>query len=92
MGAKMEKIKVSVIMPAYNCERFIEQAIQSVLIQKVPLELILIDDASKDNTSNIVQKFLDNPVIFYIKNKKNQGVAAARNQEVKLAKDRKSVV
>lgn len=86
MGAKMEKIKVSVIMPAYNCERFIEQAIQSVLIQKVPLELILIDDASKDNTSNIVQNFLDNPVIFYIKNKKNQGVAAARNQGVKLAK------
>ena len=82
----MGKIKVSVIMPTYNCEKFIEQSIRSVLIQKVSLELIIIDDASTDNTFDIVQKFLDHADIFYIKNSVNQGVAAARNQGINRAR------
>ena len=47
---------VSVIMPAYNCRNVIGQAIASVLMQDVPLELIIIDDASSDNLETLVEK------------------------------------
>ena len=43
---------VSVVMPAYNAERFIGQAIESVLEQDVRLELIVINDASTDGTDS----------------------------------------
>ncbi len=84
----MEENLISVVMPAYNAEKFIEQAIQSVLIQKVKLELIIIDDASKDQTENIVKKYcMDNRVI-YLKNASNLGVARTRNIGVWKAKGR----
>jgi teichuronic acid biosynthesis glycosyltransferase TuaG len=81
----MSEVLVSVIMPAYNCEKFIEQAVRSVLVQKVPLELIVIDDNSKDGTSQVVQSFLSDGRVRYIHNDKNLGVAASRNKGVALA-------
>ena len=42
---------VSVIMPVYNGEKYIAQAVQSVYAQNIPLELIVIDDGSVDGTS-----------------------------------------
>ena len=70
---------ISVIMPAYNAEEFIEQAIQSVLIQEVNWELISIDDASIDQTEYIVQKYCTDDRIIYLKNIDNLGVAKTRN-------------
>ena len=49
---------VSVVMPAYNAERFIGQAIESVLEQDVRLELIVINDASTDGTEEMIQTYL----------------------------------
>ena len=46
----MEKPLVSVIMPVYNGEKYIGKAIESVLAQKVPTELLVIDDCSTDKT------------------------------------------
>ena len=46
----MKEILVSVIMPAYNCEKYIAEAIQSVLQQSEALELIIVEDASSDKT------------------------------------------
>ena len=45
---------VSVIMPVYNGEKYIQKAIESVLIQKVDFELIIIDDCSTDRTGDIL--------------------------------------
>lgn len=82
----MSDILVSVIMPVYNCERFIGQAIRSVLCQKVDLELIVINDCSKDNTDKVVSQYLHDERIIYVINDTNLGVAASRNKGMEMAK------
>ncbi|MFN5183738.1 MAG: glycosyltransferase family 2 protein [Bacteroidota bacterium] len=76
---------VSVIMPAYNSEEFIAEAINSVLIQTFPdWELIIIDDGSTDKTREIVSPFLkDKRVKYFYQENKKQG--CARNNAVKHA-------
>ena len=55
----MEKPLVSVIMPVYNGEKYIGKAIESVLAQKVPTELLVIDDCSTDKNELTVMKYMD---------------------------------
>lgn len=81
----MEKIVVSVIVPAYNCARFIAQALDSALEQDVPMEIIVINDCSKDNLDSIMKRYQKYPQIRYLKNEKNMGVAATRNRGVAMA-------
>lgn len=70
---------VSIIMPAYNAEKYIAQAITSVLEQSFGnWELIIINDGSIDATVSIVQSFDDDRINF-IDLEKNSGVSAARN-------------
>ena len=69
----MSQIDVSVVMPAYNCEKYIGQAIESVLQQKVNLELIIINDCSKDNVDKVVEPYLSDERVIYIHNKENLG-------------------
>jgi glycosyltransferase involved in cell wall biosynthesis len=72
------KPKVSVIIPAYNCETVIGRAISSVLKQnEVELEIIIIDDGSTDNTRYEVTCF-ENRVRYFFQS--NSGPAAARNR------------
>ena len=56
MRISMEQVDISVIMPAYNCEQYIGRAIESVLAQDVSLELIIINDCSKDDTEEMNKK------------------------------------
>lgn len=81
---------VSVIMPMYNSEKYIEESIQSVINQTYFLwELIIIDDGSKDQSVNIVEKYAKaDKRVKLVKSKKNLGVAKARNQGIKLAQGR----
>ena len=72
---------VSVIMPAYNASKYIEQAIESVLGQTMEdLELVIIDDCSTDNTYEKAKRYeeKDNRVLV-LRNQKNSGVARTRN-------------
>lgn len=80
-----EKPLVSVIMPAYNAEEYIEQAICSVLAQDVPLELLIIDDCSRDSTAEIAGKYADGSKVVLLRNEKNQGVAKSRNLGIRRA-------
>lgn len=82
----MNDILVSVIMPTYNCKDYIAEAIRSVLIQKVPLELIIIDDHSNDGTEELVHSFCQDERVIHVRNECNLGVAASRNKGVELAR------
>lgn len=79
---------VSIITANYNCEKFIEQTIDSVINQTFKnWELIIIDDFSSDNSIRIINNYLkkDNRIKL-IKNLKNEGPAISRNKGIKIAK------
>ena len=72
---------ISIIMPAYNAEKYISYSIRSVLAQTYHnWELIIIDDCSTDNTVAIINAFLYDSRIQLLTNKVNQGVAVTRKK------------
>ena len=74
-----EKFMVSVILPTYNCENTVERTIRSVLNQSYgDLELIVVDDGSKDNTVNVIESICDDRIRL-IKNAINKGACVVRN-------------
>ncbi|MGF7236919.1 MAG: glycosyltransferase family 2 protein [Frankia sp.] len=76
---------ISVVVPVYNGEEFIRQAVESVLGQEgVDLELVVVDDGSLDDTVKIVTGYSDPRVRLVTQSR--LGVAAARNQAIKEAK------
>ena len=78
--------EVSIIIPTYNSEAYVAQAIESVLNQTyINFEIILVDDASTDSTLEIVSNFNDER-LKVISNKQNRGVSYARNCGIKAAK------
>lgn len=89
MGREIElaKNKISVIMPAYNTEKYIGKSIESVLKQDYEdFELIVVDDGSKDNTKNIVRQYAAKDArIKLIVQEENQGVSVARNTGIDIA-------
>ncbi|MCX9085637.1 MAG: glycosyltransferase [Candidatus Methanoperedens sp.] len=81
-----EKPTISVIIPTYDRANLVGRSIQSVLNQTYrDLELIIVDDASKDNTEDVIKSFNDER-IKYIRHEKNKGGSAARNTGINLAK------
>lgn len=86
----MNNLLVSVIMPAFNSERHIKQSIESVINQEYSnWELIIVDDASQDNTVNIIENFIkqDSRIKLY-KCKNNKGVVSARNLAIEQSSGR----
>lgn len=83
----MKEPLVSVLMPAFNAEKYIGQAIESILNQSFKdFELIIADDYSTDNTWKIIEKYVKRDKrIKAIKNKKNLYIAGNRNKLIKLA-------
>ena len=87
----MKKFKFSVVMPIYNIESFLNEAINSVINQSIGfkdnIELILVNDGSTDNSETICKKYQEQYQnnIKYIK-QENKGVSNARNNGIKLAK------
>lgn len=78
---------VSVIMPVYNGEKYIKKAIESVLIQQVDFELIIIDDCSTDGTADVIQAVAGNRSdIIVLKNEYNMGAAKTRNRGIHAAR------
>ena len=74
---------VSVIIPSYNSAAYLPEAIESVLAQSYrPLEIIVIDDGSTDNTREQLQPYLTKISYLY---QANQGVSAARNAGIRRA-------
>ena len=79
--------KISVVIPIYNVEKYLEQCIQSVINQTYKnIEIILVDDGSTDSSGNICDRFEkeDNRIIFF--HQSNKGLSDARNKGLKHAK------
>lgn len=79
---------VSIITPAYNAASYIGEAIDSVLAQEYDSwEMLVIDDASEDDTSRIVASYADDRIVCH-RMERRSGIAACRNQALRMAKGR----
>ncbi|MCL7764205.1 glycosyltransferase family 2 protein [Polaribacter sp. Z014] len=84
----MNRVDISVIIPVYNADKYIEKAIKSSLIQKEVDEIIIIDDGSTDNSLKICLNICETEnriKIYYHKNHENLGRSASRNLGIKMA-------
>ena len=86
-----QKIEISVIIPNYNYGHYISQCIYSVIesnFDKGGIEIIVIDDASKDDSVSIIEEIIkkENFQISLVKNKSNTGLAKTRNNGIKKCK------
>lgn len=86
MDENLKTPLVSVIMPVYNGEKYLREAIDSILNQTFKdFELLLINDASTDNSEEIINSYNDSRII-YIKNEQNLGLIKTLNKGLDLAK------
>ncbi len=78
--------KVSIIVPVYNCENSIERCLRSILTQTYQdIEVIAIDDGSKDNSGKICDKLAKEDDRLIVVHQENSGVSKTRNNALKLA-------
>src|SRR5215203_1055396 len=81
LRSRPEGGKVSVVIPCYNQARFLGEALQSVLCQGYPvLEIIVVDDGSKDSTEEIASGYTKADTRVRVIRQENRGLAAARNR------------
>lgn len=83
-------MNVSIITPLYNCSKYLERTIQSVLYQSYPdWELIMVDDCSSDNSLAIARRYSEQDMrINVLELARNSGPAVARNTAIEAAKGR----
>ena len=93
MLAKLKTPKISVLIPVYNVEKYVERCILSVLNQTLQeeIEVIIVNDCTLDRSMIVIDKVLENlsesrkQLIKIINNKKNKGIAFTRNEALKYA-------
>lgn len=81
------KIKVSIVIPVYQVENYLERAVDSVLAQTLKdIEIILVDDGSKDHSGEICDWYQkEYPEKIHVIHKENEGLGMARNSGVQIA-------
>ena len=83
----MKKDKISIIIPVYNAEKYIDECIEAVTNQSYSnLEIIIIDDGSTDNSYMICKKWQKKDKRIILKKNTNHGVSYSRNIAIKIAK------
>lgn len=79
-------IKVSVVIPIYNVELYLKEALDSIINQSLKeIEIILINDGSTDNSLNIIREYEEKDKRVIVINQKNQGQSVARNEGIQVA-------
>ncbi len=83
----MESELVSIVIPCYNQAQYLEKTVKSVLASDYrPLEILIVNDGSKDNSLSIAQQLSDENELIQVMNQENAGVASARNAGILAAK------
>lgn len=79
---------ISVIIPVYNAEKYLEETLNSIYVQSYGnFEIILVDDCSKDSSAEIIKRHMsEHPEIVYRLQEKNSGAAVARNTALEMAR------
>lgn len=84
---KKDEDLISIIIPVYNAEKYLEKCIDSIIKQTYSsLEIILINDGSSDRSLQICNRYLKYDKRIMVINKKNEGVSIARNKGIEIAK------
>ena len=79
-------IKISVIVPVYNTEKYLERCIKSIINQSLTdIEIIVINDGSTDNSEQILKNFACKDSRIRIINQKNAGLSITRNNGLQIA-------
>ena len=79
--------KVSIIIPVYNSEKYLDECLKSVINQTLKeIEIICVNDGSKDNSLEILKKYQEKDPRIVVIDKKNAGVSAARNDGMNAAR------
>lgn len=87
MGLRTNSPEISIIVPVYNVENWIEHCIRSIIAQTfTDWELILVNDGSLDNSQKICKKYAKKYSKIHLVNKENGGLSDARNFGIKNAK------
>lgn len=80
-------MKYSIIIPVYNCEKYILDCLESISMQSINnYEVIIINDGSKDNTEIIIKEYIKDKKNFKLYTTENKGVSHARNYGIKKSK------
>ena len=78
--------KISVILPAYNAEKTLRTAVESILSQQVPgMEIIIVNDGSADGTARLCHVLASENDCIHVITQKNAGICAARNRGLEAA-------
>ena len=82
----MHQISISVLLPVYNGEKYLEEAVQSILAQTLPdFELIILDDGSLDSSRKIAEEFALRDSRVRVISRKNKGLVPTLNEMIDLA-------
>ena len=85
-GDTVTQPKVSIIVPVYNAEKYLERCISSIRNQTLnDIEIILVDDASKDNSPLICDEYAKTDFRIKVIHKENEGAGMARNAALEIA-------
>lgn len=87
MRLKKEKPLISVVVPVYNMEKYLERCMKSLLVQTYSnYEIILVNDGSTDSSGELCKRYKEEQQNVIVLEKQNGGLSDARNQGVKIAK------
>lgn len=82
--------KVSIVIPVYNGEKYLEETLKSCLGQSYSsIEVIVINDASSDQSEKIIRQYMDNEKLKYVVNEENMGLIKTVNKAAQLAEGKK---
>ena len=82
----MDKVKISIVVPVYNAEDYLDRCLHSILDQEFSsYEVILVDDGSTDASSLICDRYSSTDPRFVTLHQPNKGVSAARNAGINMA-------